>query len=191
MLRSTKNKWPSPKQPAKSSIQKSPTKKLPFSSQPSILTGAKNEIKDEESTAPVIEEPEEKPEENAKEKKKKEEEKKWNMLKKKYEEQAAEEVKSRWLQLAKEEKVYQEQKKLEEEKERLREEKLANILAIENNDYYDEIDEVFQEASSDDDSSVSFELDDEDLENFEADFERNSMKDIARDVRNRLGSSSD
>ena len=164
---------------------------MPFSSQPSILSDAKNVQKAEESTAPVIEEPEEKKEENAKEKKKKEKEKKWDMIKKKYEEQAAEEVKRRWLQLAKEEKVYQEQKKLEEEKERLREEKLANILAIENNDYYDEIDEVFQEDSSDNDSSVSFELDDGDLEEFEAEFEKYSMKDIARDVRNRLGSSSD
>ena len=138
------------------------------------------------------EEQEVKREENSKEKKKKDEEMKWNMIKKKFGEQAAEETKNRWLQLAEEEKIYQEKKRLEEEKEKLREEKLANILAIENEDYYDEIDDVFEDQSlSDTDSSVSCLLDDADLEDFEKDFEKNTMKSIARDVRDHFNSVSD
>ena len=148
--------------------------------------------KTDEYVNPEQEEQEAKREENAREKKKKDEEMKWNMLKKKFGEQAAEETKNRWLQLAEEEKIYQEKKRLEIEKEKLREENLANILAIENEDYYGEIDDVFQDKSlSETDSSVSCLLDDADLEDFEKDFEKNTMKSIARDVRDHFKSVSD
>ena len=191
-LRSTKNKWPSPKPSAKVSVPRSPSKKLSFTSQPSILPDTTGVQKTDEYATPEQEDQEVKREENAKEKKRKDDEIKWNMLKKKFGEQAAEETKNRWLQLAEEEKIYQEKKRLEEEKEKLREEKLANILAIENDDFYGEIDDVFEDQSlSDTDSSVSCLLDDADLEDFEKDFEKNTMKSIARDVRDHFNSISD
>ena len=192
----SKNTFPSPKQQAKSSVQRSPSdtrKKFHVVSKFSIVPNTKDATKMEECMPPEDKEPDVKAEENAKEKKRKEEAKKWDQLKKKYGEQAAEETKDRWSKLAEEEKAYQEQKRIEEEKERRREEKLANILAVENNDYFDEDDDVFAEGDSYSDSASieSFQLDDADLEEFERDFERTAMMDIAKDVRDRLTSVSD
>ena len=192
----SKNMFPSPKQQAKSLVQRSPSdtrKKLQLGNKLSMVQNTKDATKMEECMLPEDKEPDVKVEENAKEKKKKEEAKKWDQLKKKYGEQAAEETKDRWLKIAEEEKAYQEQKRIEEEKERRREEKLANILAIENNDYFDEDDDVFAEGDSCSDSASieSFQFDDADLEEFERDFERTTMMDIAKDVRDRLTSVSD
>ena len=158
-----------------------------------MVLNTKDATRMEECIPQEDKEPDVKVEENAKEKKKKEEAKKWDQLKKKYGEQAAEETKNRWLKLTEEEKAYQEQKRIEEEKERRREEKLANILAIENNDFIDDDDDVFAEGDSYSDSASieSFQIDDADLEEFERDFERTAMMDIAKDVRDRLTSVSD
>ena len=192
----SKNMFPSPKQQAKSSVQRSPSdtrKKFQVANKLSMVPNTKGATKMEECMPPEDMEADVKVEENIKEKKKKEEAKKWDQLKKKYGEQAAEETKDRWLKLTEAEKAYQEQKRIEEEKERRREEKLANILAIENNDYFDEDDDVFEEGDSYSDTASieSFQLDDADLEEFERDFERTAMMDIAKDVRDRLTSVSD
>ena len=187
--RAAKNKWPTPRQPVKYTVQKSPSKRLSQTNALLMVPDAKATQKAEDCLPPEKEEQEVKPEESAKERKRKDEEKQWSVLKKKFGEQAAKETKEMWMKLAEEEKRYQEQKRLDEEKERRREDKLANILAIETDERYDVIyekdDDVFEEEYlSGTDSSISLLLDETDLD----DFERETMNDISRDVRERLTS---